>query len=377
VNNWQIYSLQDVAEFKTGKLNSNAANENGEYPFFTCSPETLKINEYAFDCEALLLAGNNAEGNFALKYYNGKFNAYQRTYVITVHDPKRITYKFLFYNLKTQLKELQNISAGSATKFLTMSIINEIELKLPPLEEQKAIASVLSSLDDKIDLLHRQNTTLEAMAETLFRQWFVEEAQEDWEDVQITKLFDVRDGTHDSPKQKTTGKPLITSKHINGNRLDFESAYLISDDDFDKINQRSKVDKHDILISMIGTIGLIYLEQSDEVNYAIKNVGLFKTSQNQNWRAYTYFWLKSNVGKQFLDEHVSGSTQEYVSLGSFRSIAFKKPPIENLDEFNKIANGYLNKIKNNSAQIQTLEKLRENLLPKLMSGEVRVDQQYE
>ena len=377
MNNWQIYSLQDVAEFKTGKLNSNAANENGEYPFFTCSPETLKINEYAFDCEALLLAGNNAEGNFALKYYNGKFNAYQRTYVITVHDPKRITYKFLFYNLKTQLKELQNISAGSATKFLTMSIINEIELKLPPLEEQKAIASVLSSLDDKIDLLHRQNTTLEAMAETLFRQWFVEEAQEDWEDVQITKLFDVRDGTHDSPKQKTTGKPLITSKHINGNRLDFESAYLISDDDFDKINQRSKVDKHDILISMIGTIGLIYLEQSDEVNYAIKNVGLFKTSQNQNWRAYTYFWLKSNVGKQFLDEHVSGSTQEYVSLGSFRSIAFKKPPIENLDEFNKIANGYLNKIKNNSAQIQTLEKLRENLLPKLMSGEVRVDQQYE
>jgi type I restriction enzyme S subunit len=110
-------------------------------------------------------------------------------------------------------------------------------------------------------------------------------------------------------------KPLITSKHINGNRLGFESAYLISDEDFDKINQRSKVDKNDILISMIGTIGLIYLEQSDAVNYAIKNVGLFKTSQNTSWMAYTYFWLKSNLGKQFLDEHISGSTQEYVSLG--------------------------------------------------------------
>ena len=193
------------------------------------------------------------------------------------------------------------------------------------------------------------------------------------EEVQITKLFDVRDGTHDSPKQKTIGKPLITSKHINGNRLDFESAYLISDEDFDKINQRSKVDKYDILISMIGTIGLIYLEQADTVNYAIKNVGLFKTSQNPKWMAYTYFWLKSNLGSQFLDEHISGSTQEYVSLGSFRSISFKKPPTEKLDAFNKVASGYLNKIKNISEQIETLEKLRDNLLPKLMSGDVRVD----
>lgn len=210
------------------------------------------------------------------------------------------------------------------------------------------------------------------MAETLFRQWFVVEVQEDWEEVSITKLFEVRDGTHDSPKQKTVGKPLITSKHIVGNRLAFESAYLISDEDFEKINQRSKVDKNDILISMIGTIGLIYLEQADKVDYAIKNVGLFKTSQNPEWVVYTYFWLKSHLGRQFLDEHISGSTQEYVSLGSFRSITFKKPPKDKLQEFNKLAEGYLNKIKINSLQIQNLATLRDTLLPKLMSGEVRV-----
>jgi type I restriction enzyme, S subunit len=283
---------------------------------------------------------------------------------------------YIYYSLQALKEELLMQSEIGATRnALTKGMLENIKITIPQLEEQKAIASVLSSLDDKIDLLHRQNTTLERMAETLFRQWFVEEAQEDWEEVQITKLFDVRDGTHDSPKQKMIGKPLITSKHINGNRLDFESAYLISDEDFDKINQRSKVDKNDILISMIGTIGLIYLEQSDEVNYAIKNVGLFKTSQNPNWMAYTYFWLKSNLGRQFLDEHISGSTQEYVSLGSFRSIAFKKPPIEQLEEFNKMANGYLHKVKNNSAQIKTLEKLRDNLLPKLMSGDVRVELQ--
>lgn len=252
-------------------------------------------------------------------------------------------------------------------------MLENLDIALPPLPEQRAIAAILSSLDDKIDLLHRQNKTLEAMAEKLFRQWFVEEAGEDWEDVRITELYDIKDGTHDSPKQKTIGKPLITSKHILGNHLDIGNAYLISDEDFDKISRRSKVDKNDILISMIGTIGLIYLEQSNNIDYAIKNIGLFKTSQNIQWLAYTYFWLKSSLGRQFLDEHISGSTQEYVSLASFRSIIFNKPPSEKLYAFNKIANDYLSKIGINSAQILTLEKMRDTLLPKLMNGEVRVD----
>ena len=91
---------------------------------------------------------------------------------------------------------------------------------------------------------------------------------------------------------------------------------------------------------MIGTIGLIYLEQAEAVNYLIKNVGLFKASQNPKWMAYTCFWLKSNLGKQFLDEHISGSIQKYVSLGNSRSISFKLPPIEKLEEFNKIAIGF-------------------------------------
>ncbi len=124
---------------------------------------------------------------------------------------------------------------------------------------------------------------------------------------------------------------------------------------------------------MIGTIGLTYLEQSSNINYAIKNIGLFKTSQNQHWAMYTYLWLKSSIGQQYIDEHKSGSTQEYVSLGSLRGITFAKPPIERLIEFNGVAYNYFSKIYLNRKQSSTLEKLRDTLLPKLMSGEVRVD----
>src|SRR4030042_4994237 len=137
---WKEYKLGDIATYATGKLNSNAAVANGDYPFFTCSPETLQIDKYAFDREALILAGNNADGVFSLKYYKGKFNAYQRTYIISVIDDKKTDYKFLSYSLKTQLLNLETVSHGTATKYLTLPILNDIPVILPTLPEQRAIA---------------------------------------------------------------------------------------------------------------------------------------------------------------------------------------------------------------------------------------------
>lgn len=282
--------------------------------------------------------------------------------------------KFIWFLIfSSEFKDyVESIHTGTSIPHISQSQIYDYKILIPSLPEQKAIASVLSSLDDKIDLLNRQNKTLEAMAETLFRQWFVEQADDGWDEKIITELFEIRDGTHDSPKQKETGKPLITSKHILDNKLDLENAYLISNEDFDNVNRRSKVDANDILFSMIGTIGLIHLEQSAIINYVIKNIGLFKTSQNPKWAYYTFLWLKSSYGQDFIHEHRSGSTQEYISLGSLRSIMFCIPPIDLLNKFNSIVEPLFKKITNNRNQINMLEKLRDTLLPKLMSGEVRV-----
>ncbi len=280
---------------------------------------------------------------------------------------------FLYYLLHYLKREILNSEGGTVFGSINRTDLGNVNIVLSPLPEQRAIASVLSSLDDKIDLLHLQNKTLEAMAETLFRQWFVEEAKEGWKETVITEFFEIRDGTHDSPKQSPVGKPLITSKYIGTNRLDIKKAYLISEDDFYNVNKRSKVETNDILFSMIGTIGLTYLEQSETVDYAIKNIGLFKTSQNPDWRYYTFLWINSSLGKEFIHEHRSGSTQEYIALGSLRSIVFDAPPLNLLLEFNKVIHAYFQKIKNNMFQIRTLEKLRDTLLPKLMSGEVRVE----
>lgn len=194
------------------------------------------------------------------------------TEYIVLREIKGVSDKhFLYYfaiNQEFRDVAIQAMTGSSGRQRVGNTILLKHSFLVPSLPEQRAIASVLSSLDDKIDLLHRQNKTLEAMAETLFRQWFVEEADEGWEEGKITDLFEIKDGTHDSPSQTEFGKYLLTSRHILDYKLDFDNAYLISEKDFMDINRRSRVDTNDILFSMIGTLGLIYFEQDGEVDYA-------------------------------------------------------------------------------------------------------------
>lgn len=173
-SDWPLVQLSEILNLKTGRLDSNAAEDGGEYPFFTCSPTTLAISSYAFDSEAVLLAGNNANGVFAVKYYKGKFNAYQRTYVITPIDKKIVNVRWLYFRIKHVTSELQQMSVGTATKFLTKKILDAYEVHLPPYKEQEDIANILWSLQDKIELNTQTNQTLEQIAQAIFKSWFVD-----------------------------------------------------------------------------------------------------------------------------------------------------------------------------------------------------------
>lgn len=139
-------TLGKLCDIRTGKLDSNAATENGDYPFFTCSPETLRINRFSFDCDAVLLAGNNAQGNFSVKRYKGKFDAYQRTYVITPKTDAGLLTGYLELILRRALRLLKQYSVGSTTKYLTLDIIKKIELPLVPIEEQMAVIDAADAI---------------------------------------------------------------------------------------------------------------------------------------------------------------------------------------------------------------------------------------
>ncbi|MFA5016716.1 MAG: restriction endonuclease subunit S [Methylobacter sp.] len=171
---WLTKPLGEIVSFRTGKLDSNASEDNGKYPFFTCSPITLRINDFAFDTEAVILAGNNANGVFSTKHYSGKFNAYQRTYVIEPLNLKEVSCRYIYFVISHMVSHLQELAIGTSTKFLTKTILNGLTIHLPPKIEQDQIAVLLSSLDDRIALLRETNTTLEAIAQALFKSWFVD-----------------------------------------------------------------------------------------------------------------------------------------------------------------------------------------------------------
>ena len=169
-------SLGELANITTGKLDANAAVANGQYPFFTCSREIYAINNYAFDCEAILLAGNNAVGDFNVKHYKGKFNAYQRTYVITVNEKNRVLYRFLYFQMLKSLKQFKEQSVGAGTKFLKLGMIKDMQIALPSLVEQQRIVSTMDSIREETQrlefLYQRKLAALDELKKSLLHQAF-------------------------------------------------------------------------------------------------------------------------------------------------------------------------------------------------------------
>jgi type I restriction enzyme S subunit len=143
---WRMTGLLDVFDFRTGKLDSNAAIPTGKYPFFTCSKEDLRIDQYAFDCEALLLSGNNASADYSVKHFKGRFNAYQRTYVITLKDQAN-SYVYARLALEKKLAELKRVSKGTNTKYLTLEILRNLNIQIPPASLQAEFADNLIAVD--------------------------------------------------------------------------------------------------------------------------------------------------------------------------------------------------------------------------------------
>ena len=148
---WHTATLGEICKYiKTGKLDANAMEENGEFPFFTCAKKVYRINKYNFDLEALLISGNGANVGY-IHYYKGKFNAYQRTYVLSDFSCN-IFYLKNFLDLKLQERIEKEVRSGN-TPYITMDTLVDMWISFPNLSEQTKIAKILSDMDDEISAL--------------------------------------------------------------------------------------------------------------------------------------------------------------------------------------------------------------------------------
>ena len=277
-------------------------------------------------------------------------------------DPKFVCYFLL--SPACQYIMRNNYVSGSAIPRVVLKDFKKISILLPPLPEQRAIASVLSSLDDKIDLLHRQNKTLEAMAEALFRQWFVEEADEEWEEGKIPDEFDFIMGL--SPPGKSYNEEGIGIPMYQGN-ADFEFRFpkrrVFTTD------PKRFAEQFDSLISVRAPVGA--QNMADERCCIGRGVSAFRYRRNNSYYTYTYFKMKSLM-KEIEQFNHTGTVFGSISKANFEDLGIVIPSIELVDAFQKDIKPFDDKIIANCIQIRTLEKLRDILLPKLMSGEMRV-----
>lgn len=279
-------------------------------------------------------------------------------------------YMFLYYLLKYNKENIESLGSGTTFKEVSASTMREIRISVPEsLDEQKAIASVLSILDDKIEKNMEINDNLQQQIELLYENFIT---SIDETPMKMSEVIDVRDGTHDSPKSLESGYPLVTSKHLLPFGVDVISSNKISESDYNKVNERSKVDTNDILLSMIGTVGLVSLIIEEEINFAIKNVGLFKTSKCPQYTYYLFCYLKSKETAQHIERCLAGSTQKYISLTELRKMPIIIPSAVDINKFNDLVTPLFSLIIENVKANKALITIRDSLLPKFMSGEMDV-----
>ncbi len=273
--------------------------------------------------------------------------------------PEYIVYFFLSkYGQYQILKYESQVGVPSISN--PLASLKKIEVPYPPLPEQKAIAEVLSSLDDKIDLLHRQNKTLEQMAETLFRQWFVEEAQDDWEETTLGEVIDIFDSKR-IPLSKIKRDNMKTGKlypyYGAATIMDYVNDYIF--------------DGEYILIAEDGTVrtpeGYPVLQYATGKFWVNNHTHIIKAKP-----PYNNFFIWNYLVRKNIDKIITGAVQPKINQTNLKSLEFPVIPKKLSQRYIKITNKQFTKINKNKAQIRTLESLRDTLLPKLMSGKIRV-----
>lgn len=271
-------------------------------------------------------------------------------------------YAYYWFASPNMVSVIESLNTGSSVPLINLGVLKSLQIPLPSLPEQTAIAEVLSSLDDKIDLLHRQNKTLEQLAEALFRQWFVEEAEESWEVGTLDDEFEFVMGQSppgDTLNEEKKGMIFFQGRSDFGFRFPEPRIYTTSATRIAKPN--------DTLVSVRAPVG--------DINMAFeecclgRGVAAFRYKHNPNFHSYTYYKMRSLTEqiKQFED---SGTVFGSIGKDDFKKLECLIPPENLIKEFQDKTKPIDDKIKSNTQQIRTLTQLRDSLLPKLMSGEV-------
>ena len=354
------YKLGDVLAVRYGKDHKSLGN--GQYPVYGSGGIMRYADRYLYDKESILIPRKGSLNN--IFYQEGPFWTVD-TMFWTEIDKAKVEPKFLFYQLT--LVDLENLNVGSAVPSLTVPVINDIDITLPPLDEQKRIAGVLSSLDDKIDLLNRENATLEALAETLFRHYFIENPDPTWKEGTIDDVIEINPARRLS---KGENAPYLEMANINTQGCAPLNWYNRP------FSSGSKYINGDALMARItpclenGKAAYIDFLGNGQIGWGSTEFIVLRTRIGLH-PFFAYVLTRySDFRDHAISSLVGSSGRQRVDIDNLRKYSISIPDEKTIKIFNHDMDNVVPKIKNNNHEILTLIQIRDGLLPKLMSNEI-------
>ena len=366
----KMVPLGELVKIITGKLDANAASKDGTYPFFTCARDPLKIDKWQYDLDAILVAGN---GDLNVKHYIGKFDAYQRTYIITVKNNQTLLSRYLYYFMDSYLEKLREHSIGGIIKYIKLGMLNEAQIPLPPLEEQKRIVAILDQADALRRLRQRSIDRLNSLGQVIFYEMFGDSISNYWRDetTLLTAVCEkITDGTHQAPEWSDNGIPFIFVSNVRNQRIDLETKKFVSQAVFEKLTKNTKIEAGDVLYTCVGSYG--HTAVVDGLNKFVfqRHIAHLKPDKKIINPHFLAWCLESSLLKQQADCLATGIAQKTVTLSSLKIFRIPIPVLENqllfANRIDKIENQKIKMLN----QLQQAETLFLSLQHKAFNGEL-------
>lgn len=383
--NWCWTYFKSISTIQTGRKDANYGSDEGKYPFFTCAAEPIRCHGYSFDCRAILLAGNGDINN--ISRYNGKFEAYQRTYVVKIAEP--LCFDYIFYWFKYRWFDFNKGKMfGTAIPYIRLGNLQEFPTPIPPLAEQQRIVDRIESLFSKLDEAKEKAQAVvdsfeirkaailhKAFTGELTAKWREEHGvrMESWEvrtlDSVCSSIFD---GDHMPPPKAESGIPFLVISNVNTGHLTFENTRFVPQEYYDTLSDTRKPQLGDVLYTLVGSFGIPVVVNSKRPFCFQRHMALLRPIDVSP--QFLWYILQTPEKYDKASSIATGTAQLTVPIKGLRAMTIPRPNIAEQVEIVRILDGFFAREQSAKevaeAVLAQIDLMKKSILARAFRGEL-------